>query len=437
MSGRLALCCAPQFLIALDFSVMTVAIAPLARDLGLAGERTALVLAAYSLPFGSLLVGSGLLVDRAGPRRCLTAGFALFACGGLGAVAAQTGPVLLACRALQGAGAAVIVPAGLAVTTWSHRAAPARRRALAWYAASISIGFVTGALASGAVSELWGWRAAVGVPVLVALLALAGCRLAGIGAAAPPAATARIATAPAVLATAAALAGSCAVCLAGGGYGGVPALAGAVAAAVALGAAAHRRRGALVPLGLARDRGFRLVVAGAAIVTASGVSGSLLLSLHLQATLGYSPLQTAVVFVGFGLVALAGRRCATALGRRGGDVLGRGLALQGIGLAALAATLAVLPVPLALVLVTSLFGLGHVVANAGVALGTAATPAGSHGLAAALVASAQYVSGALGSLAVVSGDSGVARLAVVGTVALLGGLALERRMWVRKRESGS
>jgi len=432
---RLALCCSPQLLIAFDFSAMTISVAPLAAELSMPRQQIPLVFAAYSLPFGSLLLCCGWLVDRVGARRCLTAGLALFACGAAGSSVAPGVAVLLASRAVEGAGAAAMAPAALALTTASFPAAADRRRALSWYATSISLGFVLGALAAGAAGQAAGWRLAVASTGAAAAAALGGAlamrdpRGAASGGAGAGAAAAGAATA-------AAIAGSLALCALSAGLASPGAVAACGAAAIVLAASGRalgrRARAPLVPRGLAIDTTFRLVVAGGALVTATGVTGTLLLSLYLQDLRAYAPMEVAGVFGAFGLTAFGGRRLAAALAARSGDlrVLGTGLAMQGAALASLALAIGLVPSLPALLALTAAFGLGHVVANAGVALGIATAPAPWHGVAAAVVATAQYAGAALGPLAVVglvasAGPPGAAAgIATAGGVSLLGGVAV-------------
>ena len=436
MTPRLALCCAPQFLVAFDFSVMTVSVPQLAGGLPLAPGWVPLVFAAYSLPFGSLLLAGGRLVDRAGAGGCLVAGLALFACGAAGSAAAPGAAELLASRAVQGAGAAAMTPAALALTAASFPAGGARRLALSWYATSISIGFVLGALVAGPAGQVAGWRAAVASTGIAAAAALGAALAMRVARRCQARRGPEAGAAATVLATAAAMAGALGLCALSAGLATPGLLAACGASACALGAAARglarRGRAPLVPRRLLLDGAFRLVIAGGALVTATGVTGTLLLSLYLHDVRAYTPTEVAGVFSAFGLTAFGGRRLAAALAHRSGDlrVLGTGLALQGAALASLALAIGLVPSLPALLALTAAFGLGHVVANAGVALGIATAPAAWHGIATAVVSTAQYAGAALGPLAVVGlvaggGASGAgAGLAATGAACLLGGLAV-------------
>src|SRR4030095_15884368 len=106
-----------QFLVVLDASIVNIAIPTLGADLGLGPAALAWVITAYVLPFGSLLLLGGRLADRFGHRRIFLVGTGAF----LGASAlpgpATTGELLLVARALQGASAALLAPASLALVT--------------------------------------------------------------------------------------------------------------------------------------------------------------------------------------------------------------------------------------------------------------------------------------------------------------------------------
>jgi len=398
--ARLAVCAAPQFLIAFEFSAMTISIAALAADLDLSRRTATLVFSSYGLAFGSLLLAWGHVVDRLGARHCLIAGLAVFAAGIAGTAIATSTSVLIASRALAGIGAAALVPASLAATTSSFPAPEQRRNALSWYAAAISVGFVLGAAAAGVLGEFLGWRTAL------AATGLAGATVLFATAAVLPSEWRRPRAARprehhTATVTLAAVVASVAACGLTTGR-----VAGPLAAACMMGAfivaVAAWRPGA--PHAGMRLPHLAVLVGGGAAVTATGVTGTLLLSLYLREVRSFTPLGTAGLFTAFGVTAFAGRRVARAItdGRDEPAVLCAGLLLQGAALASIAlAARPDAPITVLAVLI-AVFGLAHVVANAGVALVTATGPDASHGAIAALVATAQYLGGALGPLVIAS-----------------------------------
>lgn len=406
MTARTATCAAPQLLIAFEFSAMTISISALAADLGIPARAVPLVFAAYSLAFGSLLLAWGRAVDRLGAKPCLIAGLTIFSAGLAGGAAAPSAGVLVASRVVAGAGAAAMAPASLAATTAAFPAADRRRNALSWYAAAITVGFVLGALVAGLLGQLLGWRAAVASTSVIAALALIATTALPGGRRRLPGSR-RGGTVRVTL-----VAGGLSLALCASTTGLLPP---AIAVACAL--------PALGLVGSAPARHMPLITAGAA-VTATGVTGTLLLSLYLREARSFTPLGTAVLFAAFGLTAFAGRRLARtiAAGRGEPPVLGAGLLFQGLALVLIAlAAAAHSPISI-LALCISAFGLAHTVANAGVALWTAATPEATHGTVAAFVATAQYFGGAIGPLTIGSlvADHG-AGIAIAGAVAAVAG----------------
>ncbi len=117
----LALLCAADLLVMLDGMVVTVALPAIKRDLGTAQADLQWVVTAYTLSLGAFLLVGGRAGDLYGRRRALVAGLAVFAFASLAAgLAHATGP-LLAARAVQGLGAALAVPAALALLTAAFR----------------------------------------------------------------------------------------------------------------------------------------------------------------------------------------------------------------------------------------------------------------------------------------------------------------------------
>ncbi|MGW7369545.1 MFS transporter [Streptomyces sp. NPDC054841] len=162
-----------QFLVVLSTSIVNVAL-PSIRD-GLQMSPTALswVVNAYVLAFGALLLLGGRLSDLLGRRRVFTAGMAVFGLAALASALAPSAPVLIAARAVQGAGAALLAPAALALLLTVFPPGPGRGRALGAWGAVSGAGGAAGVLLSGVLTELYGWPAVflVSVPVTAASLA--------------------------------------------------------------------------------------------------------------------------------------------------------------------------------------------------------------------------------------------------------------------------
>ena len=164
-----------QFLVVLDASIVNIAIPTLGADLGLGPAALGWVITAYVLPFGSLLLLGGRLADRYGHRRLFLIGVGGFTVASALAGLAQTGEMLLAARALQGAAAALLAPASLALVTRLFTTAADRAKALGIWGAVAGIGSAAGVLLGGILTAAFGWQAVffvnlpVGILVLVAI----------------------------------------------------------------------------------------------------------------------------------------------------------------------------------------------------------------------------------------------------------------------------
>ncbi|MDM4719350.1 MFS transporter [Micromonospora sp. WMMA1363] len=168
-SRALALLAFAQFLVVLNTSIVNVALDAIATQWRMSPAGLSWVINAYLLPFGGLLLLGGRLGDLLGRRRVLLAGGVVLTAGSLAAAGAWTEPVLLAARAAQGIGAALLAPTALAITVVMFAAPAQRRRALGIVGAVSGLGGAAGVLFSGVLTQTLGWRS---IFVLTALLAL-------------------------------------------------------------------------------------------------------------------------------------------------------------------------------------------------------------------------------------------------------------------------
>ncbi|MFF3400766.1 MFS transporter [Streptomyces sp. NPDC002659] len=162
-----------QFLVVLSTSIVNVALPALADGLSMSPAALSWVVNAYVLAFGALLLLGGRLADLLGRRRVFTLGMAVFALASLAAGLAPSSPVLIAARAVQGAGAALLAPAALALVLGVFPPGPGRGRALGVWGAVSGAGGAAGVLLSGVLTELYGWPAVFLVSVPVAAVSLA------------------------------------------------------------------------------------------------------------------------------------------------------------------------------------------------------------------------------------------------------------------------
>jgi EmrB/QacA subfamily drug resistance transporter len=172
----LALVCVAFFVVILDISIVNVALPSVARDLELSPGTLQWIVTAYSLAFGGFLLLGGRAADVFGRRRVFMLGMALFTIGSLACGFAQSGGWLIAFRAMQGFGGAIISPATLAIINAAFRhGGPERNKAFGIWGAIAGSGAAAGVLLGGVLTEYlgWEWIFFVNVPVGIAIIALA------------------------------------------------------------------------------------------------------------------------------------------------------------------------------------------------------------------------------------------------------------------------
>jgi len=162
-----------QFVVVLDASIVNIALPSAGSQLHLDTTALSWVITAYVLPFGGLLLLGGRLGDRYGHRRLFLAGAAGFVAASMAAGLSTGGTMLLAARAAQGASAAVLAPASLALVTQIFVTARERAKALSVWGAVAGAGSATGVLLGGILTSGldWRWVFFVNVPVGAVVLA--------------------------------------------------------------------------------------------------------------------------------------------------------------------------------------------------------------------------------------------------------------------------
>lgn len=173
--------CLVQFVDVLGVTEVLTAAPRILRGFSAPSGAASAVLTAYAMWFGGLLMVGARLGDRFGHRRILLCGIALFAAGSLCAATAASVIAVVVGRCLQGAAAAISVPASLRLLIAATPRAPDRRRAMAaWSAAGAAAG-ASGFVVGGTLTQLAGWRAMFWINIPLALL-LAGGILRAVGA---------------------------------------------------------------------------------------------------------------------------------------------------------------------------------------------------------------------------------------------------------------
>src|SRR6188472_2581008 len=169
----LGLLCVSQFVVVLDASIVNVALPSIGDALDFSQENLSWVVNAYVLTFGGFLLLGGRLADLLGRRRVFIAGLVLFALASLAGGFAQSEGWLIAARAVQGLGAAIVSPAALSIVTTTFRDGAERNKALGVWGAVAGSGGAAGVLLGGVLTDSLGWEWVLWVNVPVAGIALA------------------------------------------------------------------------------------------------------------------------------------------------------------------------------------------------------------------------------------------------------------------------
>jgi EmrB/QacA subfamily drug resistance transporter len=424
--------CAGQFLVVLDVSVVNVALPSMRTDLGMTQTGLQWVLNAYSIAFAGFMLLGGRAADLFGRKRTFLLGLAVFTAASLAGGLAQEGWQLLAARAVQGLGAAVLAPATLTLLTSAVPAGPARVRAVGTWAAVGAAGGAAGGLVGGTLTDLLSWRWVLLINVPVGALVLLGGALwlaearGGRGR--------RLDLPGAVLVTA-----GLAVLAYGivqteeSGWGAaatlVPLIGGLLLLAAFLVVEA-RSREPLMPLQVFRTRAVAAANAAMFVLGATSFAVWFFMTVYAQNVLGYTPFQAGAALVPSSLSIVLGSKAAPALmhriGPRNVAVIGALVATVGFGWqSTLTADGG---------FATSILGPGIVVM---VGLGMATTPLaalatgsagpGDAGLVSGIVNTARTVGGAVG-LAVLSTAAAARSAGGTGPEALTSGYALAFRI---------
>ena len=171
----LLIACLAQFMVVLDATVVNVALPSIQRGLHFSQPNLLWVVNGYTLIFGGFLLLGGRMADLLGRKRLFIAGVALFSLASLLNGLAQSSGMLVAGRALQGLGGALVSPAALSIVTTTFTQQEERTKALGVWSAIAAGGGAVGLLLGGVLTDLasWPWIFIVNVPVGVVTLALA------------------------------------------------------------------------------------------------------------------------------------------------------------------------------------------------------------------------------------------------------------------------
>lgn len=332
MTGRqklvLALLLGSQFMIAVDFSILNVALPVVGEGLGFSLAHLQWIATSFALAAAGFTLLFGRVADLVGRKNLFVGGMAVLglssALGGL----ATSPEVLLTARVLQGLATAAVTPAGLALLTTAFREGPLRERALGLNGALMSAGFTAGAILGGLLTDLLSWRWAffVNVPVAALVVALAPSAITD----SRPEKRPRLDVPGAVTVTGGLLLLVLGLSQAAETGWTAPATLTALAAGGVLLAAfvfIERRAAApLVPVHILKRRSVVWGNTAGLIAFATETSLVFLLTLYLQEVLGYSALATGLAFgvLGVGTVVggVLGGRAVGRFGNRRAIMLG-------------------------------------------------------------------------------------------------------------------
>jgi EmrB/QacA subfamily drug resistance transporter len=332
----LALLCGAFFMVILDASIVFVALPSIGADLGFSEQGLQWVVSAYALTFGGLLLLGGRAADLLGRRRVFMAGVALFTAASLLCGLAWSPAALLAARAVQGVGAAIMTPTALSIISTTFPEGPERNKALGIWGSLGGLGATAGWLIGGPLVDGpgWGWIFFINIPIGLAALALSPVLLRESRAALrqrsyDPAGALTITGALVLLVYALVEAPDV-------GLGDAQTILLVAGSAVLLAAFAlieSRHRAPLVPLRVLRSR--TLVGANLVILLFGTVAFGMpfVLTLYAQQVLGYSAVEfgagTAVLAVGATVSSIVAQAAVLKLGFR--KVATTGMALLGAG----------------------------------------------------------------------------------------------------------
>ena len=283
----------------LDVTIVNTALDRIGSSLGGGVSELQWVVNAYTIAFAAFILTAGALGDRIGAMRVFMAGFAIFTSASLGCALAPDAVTLIAARAAQGLGAAVLVPNSLALLNHAYPDQRARGRAVGIWAAGASLALTAGPLAGGALISLVGWRSIflVNLPI-----GIAGLWLSWRYATETPRNRQREVDLPGQILAIAALG-----CLAGtiieGGTLGLRSgyvmagFTGSLLLAFLFVAQERRSSHPMLPLSLFAHRLFALTSLVGLLVNIAFYGLIFVFSLYFQRVNGLSPLQTGLAFV--------------------------------------------------------------------------------------------------------------------------------------------
>lgn len=422
----LAIILASYVMIVLDTSIVLTGLPKIHQELGFTDTGLAWVQSAYTLTFGGLLLLAARAGDTYGRRRLLQWGLALFTLASLAIGLARSPATLLAARAIQGAGAAILAPSTLALLQTTFTEARERTRAIALYSATAGIAASVGLVLGGVLAEWLSWRVGffINLPIGLAMLLAARRYIAE-----SPRSQGRFDVAGAAASTIGMSALVYGLIRSAGDGWGDAVTQGALAAGVLLAAfILIERRAAqpVMPLRLFADGQRNAAYAARVLFLGAMIGFFFFTTQFLQVVLHYPPSLTGLAFLPMTLVNFGVALCVPRLTRRVGNarLLAFGLGATLLGMAWLSRVDSGTPYWLGVALPMLLIGAGQgMTLSPLTAAGIAGVPAQDAGAASGIVNVAHQLGNSLGLAILVA-------LAAFGARQLDGAALLAHRVTV-------
>ena len=172
------ICCLTMFVIAVDTTVVNLALPLIGRGLHASVAGLQWTIAAYTITTASLMLTSGSIGDRFGRRTVLQVGLAVFTFASVGCGLAPSVGWLIAFRALQGAAGSTLTPMAMGILTATFTDPAARARAIGAWSGTFGIGMAIGPALGGALAAAWGWRSLFWINIVPGLIAIIAAGLA-------------------------------------------------------------------------------------------------------------------------------------------------------------------------------------------------------------------------------------------------------------------
>lgn len=323
----------------LDVTIVNTALDSIGTSLGGGVSELQWVVSAYTIAFAAFILTAGALGDRIGAKRIFMAGFAIFTAASVVCALAPGAAILIAARAVQGIGAAILVPNSLALLSHAYPDDKSRGRAVGIWAAGASVALISGPLIGGGLIALVGWRSIflVNLPI-----GLAGLWLSWRYAVETTRSPQREIDLPGQIAAIGSLGCLAGAIIEGGvlGWNHVVVISGFLMAALLAILFVLRERRAvqpMLPLSLFRHRLFALTSLVGLLVNVAFYGLIFVFSLYFQRVNGFSPFATGLAFLPMLGVVLPVNLVAARVAERIGAsaTIAAGAALSAVGCLAL------------------------------------------------------------------------------------------------------